>query len=137
MMPAERGKRLTKPDEITWDQPRSLMDQLVKRMLTVGSRLAPIDGTGIVIDFFAIERHMFAVALHRQLLQISRKALEILLIGQDRHGLCAEEIVVPDSQEAHEHRQIALEGSGAEMFVHLMEASQHAGKVIRRDGNHC
>src|SRR6266542_3140596 len=136
MMPAERVKRLTKPDEITWDQPRSLMDQLVKRMLTVGSRLAPIDGTGIVIDFFAIERHMFAVALHRQLLQISRKALEILLIGQDRHGLCAEEIVVPHAQEAHEHRQVALEGSGSEMLVHLVKAVQHGAEVIRPYGKH-
>src|SRR5512132_2600301 len=136
MVPAERVKRLTKSDEITWDQPRALVDQLVKRMLTVGSRLAPIDGSGIVVDFFPIESYMFAVAFHRQLLQISRKALEILLIGQHRHGLCAEEVVVPDGQEAHEHRQIALKRSGAEMFVHLMEAIQHSAEVIRADGKH-
>src|SRR5262245_40479921 len=121
MVPAERIERLTEPDEITWDQPRSLMNQLVKRMLTIGSRLPPIDWTRIVIDPLTIESHMFAVALHGQLLQISRKALEILLIGQHGHGLRAEEVVVPDRQEAHEHRQIALKGRGTEMFVHLME----------------
>src|SRR5262245_12661352 len=137
MMPAERVERLTKPDEITWDQPRSLMNQLVKRMLTVGSRLAPIDGSRIVVDFFTIESYMFAVAFHRQLLQISRKALEILLIGKNRHGLCAEEVVVPNGQEAHEYRQIALKGRSAEMFVHLMEAIQHGAEIIRADGNHC
>src|SRR6516165_3042606 len=137
MVPAERIERSTKSDEITWDQPRSLVDQLVKRMLTVGSRLSPINGSGIVVDFVTIESHMLAVAFHRQLLQISRKALEILLIGQHRHGLRTEEVVVPDGQEAHEHRQVVLKGSCAEMFVHLMEAIQHSAEVIRPDGNHC
>src|SRR5262249_42143102 len=136
MVPAEPIERLAKPDEITWDEPGSLVDQLVKRMLTVGSRLPPIDGTGIAIDPLTIESYMFAVTFHRQLLQISRKALEILLIGQHRHGLCAEEVVVPDGQEAHEHWQIPLKGRGAEMFVHLMEAIQHGAEVIRTDGKH-
>src|SRR5215467_7945744 len=54
MVPAERVERLAKPDEITRDEPGSLVDQLVKRMLTVGSRLPPIDGSGIVVDFFTI-----------------------------------------------------------------------------------
>src|SRR5215475_2491254 len=136
MMPPEPIERLTESDEITWDQPRSLVDQLVKRMLTVGSRLPPIDGTGIVIDPLTIDSHMFAVAFHGQLLQISRKALEILLIGQHRHGLRTEEVVVPDGQEAHEHWQIALKGSGAEMLIHLMKTIQHGAEVIRADSNH-
>src|SRR5215831_9965583 len=136
MVSAEPIERLAKPDEITWDEPGSLVDQLVKRMLAVGSRLSPIDGTGIVIDSLTIESHMFTVAFHGQLLQISRKALEILFIGQHRHSLRTEEVVVPDRQEAHEHRQIALKGSGAEMFVHLMETIQHGAEVIRTDGKH-
>ena len=52
---------------------------------------------------------MLAVALHRQLLEIGREALQVLLVGQHRDRLGAEEIVVPDGQEAHEHRQVALE----------------------------
>src|SRR5215510_406943 len=136
MVPAERIERLTEPDEITWDQPRSLMNQLVKRMLTIGSRLPPIDWTRIVIDPLTIESHMLTVALHGQLLQISRKALEILLIGQHRHGLCAEEVVVPDGQEAHEHRQVALKGRCAEVLIHLVKAVQHRAEIIRADRNH-
>src|SRR5262249_14540302 len=136
MVPAEPIQRLAKPDEITWDEPGSLVDQLVKRMLTVGSRLPPIDGTGIVIDPLTIESHMFTIAFHGQLLQISRKALEVLLIGQHGHGLRTEEVVVPNGQEAHEHWQIALEGRGAEMFVHLMETIQHGAEVIRADSKH-
>src|SRR2546429_3476380 len=47
-----------------------------------------------------------SVALHRQLLQISRKPLEVLLVRQHRNRLRAEEIGVPDAQKAHEHRQV-------------------------------
>ena len=54
---------------------------------------------------------MFAVALHGQLLQIGREALQVLLVRQHRHGLGAEEVSVPHAQEPHEHRQVALEGA--------------------------
>ena len=44
---------------------------------------------------------MLAVALHRQLLQIGREALQVLLVGQHRDRLRAEEVVVPDAEQAH------------------------------------
>ena len=72
------------------------MDQLIEGMLAVGAGLAPIDGAGVVADFSAFERYMFAVAFHRQLLQVGWEALEVLLIGQDGNGLRVEEIGVPD-----------------------------------------
>src|SRR5262249_47482863 len=40
VMPAERIERLGERDEVAGDEPRPLMDQLIKRMLAVGSRLA-------------------------------------------------------------------------------------------------
>ena len=79
---------------------------------------------------------MFAVALHRQLLQIGRESLQVLLVRQHRDGLGAEEIVVPDGQQAHEHRQVALERRGAEVLVHLVEAVQHGAEIVRADGQH-
>ena len=79
---------------------------------------------------------MLAVALHRQLLQIGRKPLQVLLVGQHRNGLRAEEVVVPDGQQAHEHRQIPLERRGAEMLVHLVKAVQHRAEIVRADGQH-
>ena len=112
------------------------MDQLIEGVLAVGSRLAPVDGPGLVVDLGPVERDVLAVALHRQLLQIGREALQVLLVGQDRHGLRAEEIVVPDGQQPHEHRQVALERRGAEMLVHLVEAIEHGAEVIRPDGQH-
>src|SRR5262245_52293152 len=120
VVPAQRVERLAKGDEVTGDEAGALMDQLVEGVLAVRTRLAPVDGTGLVIDRAAIARDMFAVALHGQLLQIRREALQVLLVWQDRHGLGAEEVVVPYAQETHEHRQVAREGGGAEVLVHLM-----------------
>ena len=72
------------------------MNQLVERVLTVGSRFAPINRTGLVGYLLSVKRDMLAVAFHRQLLEIRRKAFQILFVGQDRDGLCAKKIVVPD-----------------------------------------
>ena len=43
VVPAERVERLSKRDEVTRDEPRALMDQLVEGVLAVGSRFTPID----------------------------------------------------------------------------------------------
>ena len=79
---------------------------------------------------------MLAVALHGELLEIGGKALEILLVGQHGDGLGAEEIVVPDREQPHQHRQVALERRGAEMLVHLVEAVEHGAEIVRADGEH-
>src|SRR5664280_1257752 len=129
-------KRLIEPDEITWDKPGPLVNQLIERVLPIGSRLAPVNRPGIVIDFLAGERHVLAVALHSQLLQIGRKALQILLVWQHRHRLRPEEVVVPDCQQSQQHRQVTFEWGRAEVLVHLMEAVEHGAKVIRAYGCH-
>jgi hypothetical protein len=79
---------------------------------------------------------MFAITLHCELLEISREPLQVLLIRKDGYGRCTKEVVVPNSQEPHENRQVALKGRCAEVVVHLVEAVQHRAKVIRADRNH-
>src|SRR4030095_12941546 len=96
VMSAKVIQRLGKRDKVTRDQPRSLMDQLVEGMLAVSSRLTPVDGASRVGHLSPIERDVFAVALHRQLLQISWKSLQVLLVRQHGHCLGTEEVVVPD-----------------------------------------
>ena len=49
VMPSERIERLVEPDEVARDEPRALMNQLIERMLTVGSRLAPVDRPSLVV----------------------------------------------------------------------------------------
>ena len=112
------------------------MDQLVKRVLPVGARFSPVDRACRVIDFAPGERDVLAVALHRQLLQVRGEALQVLFVGQDRDGLSAEEIGIPDRQQRQEHRQIALERCSAEVLVHLVEAVQQSAKVLRTNGEH-
>jgi hypothetical protein len=79
---------------------------------------------------------MLAIAFHGQLLQIGRKALEVLLVGQHSHRLRPEEVVVPDAQQRHQHGEIPLERRGAEMLVHFVKAVQHGPVVIGADSQH-
>src|SRR5215472_17455210 len=82
MMTAKRIERLPKPDEVAGNESRALMYQLIERVLTIGPRFAPVDGTCTFLDCFAIERDMLAVALHRQLLQVGRKPFQVLFVRQ-------------------------------------------------------
>src|SRR5664280_586470 len=103
-MVLQRIQCLAEADKVAWDQLGALMDQLIERMLAVSAWLTPINWPGLIIDSSAIERDVFAVAFHGQLLEVGRKALQVLLIGQHRDGLRSEEIVVPDSKQAHQDR---------------------------------
>src|SRR5574341_2521520 len=103
-------------------------------MLSVGPRLAPVDRPGRIVDLATVPRDPLAVALHRQLLQVRGKALQVLLVRQDRNGLRAEEIRVPDRQQTEQHRQVALERRSPEVLVHPMEAVDR--KSTRLNSSH-
>ena len=119
-MPAQRIERLRERDEVARDEPRALMDQLIERVLAVGSRLAPIDGAGLIIDPLPIQGDMLAVALHRQLLQIGRESVSgTARKAIPRPSAAPRKSLYHTAEQAHENRQIALERSGAEMLVHL------------------
>ncbi len=98
MVSAKRVERLVKRYEVTWNESRSLMDQLVKRMLAVGSRLTPVNRAGIAGDFRSIKGDMLAIALHCQLLEISWESLQVLLVRKDGYGRRAEKVVIPNRQ---------------------------------------
>ena len=127
---------LVKGDEVAGNETGALVNELVERMLTVGPRLTPVDRTGVVAERIALERDVLAVALHRQLLEICREPFQVLLVRQHRYRLRAKEVIVPDGEQPHQHRQVALERRGAEMLVNLMEAAEHGAKVVRADGKH-
>src|SRR4029434_4212673 len=98
VMPAELRQCVTEGDKITRNKARALVDQLIERMLPVRSRFTPIDRPGIVVDLFAIQSDVLAVTLHRQLLEISRKSFQVLLVGKDSDCLRIEEIRVPECE---------------------------------------
>src|SRR5690554_2790319 len=69
-------------DKVTGNQLRSLMDQLVKCMLPVGSGLTPDDRAGSVVHFFALSADIFTVTFHIALLKVSRKSVQVLIVRQ-------------------------------------------------------
>src|SRR6185437_5685893 len=136
VMGTERIERFVKRDEITWDQTRSLMDQLVERVLAVGPGLTPVDGAGVVADFVTLERDMLAVALHGELLEVCGKTLEVLFVGQDGDGLRIEEVGIPDGEQSEQDGEISLVGRSAEVLVHLVKSVEHGAEVVGSDGQH-
>ncbi len=133
---AQRVERLGEADQVDRDQLRALVDQLVEAVLAVGPGLAPEDRAGLVVDVAPVERDVLAVRLHRQLLEVGGKALEVLLVGHHAVGLGAEEVAVPDGEQAHQRRQVALERGAPEVLVHLVEAGEHLAEALRTDGQH-
>src|SRR5262245_5494469 len=85
MVATERIECLVERYEVARNESRSLVDQLIKGMLAVGPRLTPVNGAGVTRHLRTIECNMFAVALHCQLLEISRESLQVLLIWQNRY----------------------------------------------------
>ena len=110
--------------EVTRDKLGALMDELVEGVLTVGSGLAPDDRSGGVIHPFIVLGDALAVAFHVHLLEVSREVGQILVVGQDSVALSAEEVVVPDTQQAHDNRDVLLEGDVPEMLVDLVGTTQ-------------
>src|ERR1043166_586383 len=95
-MPAEWRKCVTEGDEITRNKARALVDQLIERMLSVRPRFAPIDRPGIVVDLFTIQSDVLAITLHCQLLEISGKSFQVLLVGKDGDCLRIEEVRIQE-----------------------------------------
>src|SRR5215472_252748 len=136
VMLSQRVERVSKRNKVTRDQPRSLMDELIEGMLAVRARLAPVYGAGLVANGAAVERNVLAVALHRQLLQVSGKSLQILLIRKNSDSVCAKEVVVPEADQPHEYGEVLLKWSSAKMLIQLMESVQHGPEMVGTDGQH-
>src|ERR1041385_772465 len=136
MMAAKRIQGPAEADKIAGNQPSALMNKLIERMLAVGPRLAPVDWPRLEVDGPAVKRYMLAVAFHRELLEISTEALQVLVIRKHRDCSSTQKIIVPNREQPHEHRQIAVEGRASEMPIHLMKTREHGAEVFRSDREH-
>src|SRR6266487_394936 len=123
-------------NEVTRNEFGALMDELVECVLSICAGLSPDDGSGLVVHLPALEIYMLSVALHIKLLKVGAETPKIMVIGQDRYSLSPKEIVVPDTNQSEEHRQVAFKRSSAEVLIHLMEAGQHFAKVFRANSDH-
>src|SRR5690606_28441443 len=100
VVPSQWIEALREANEVTGNQLCTLMNQLVKSMLTIRPRLPPNDRASLVIHPSAIARHLFAIALHIELLQVRAETMEVLIVGENGLTLCPKEVVVPNADKA-------------------------------------
>src|SRR5688572_16291625 len=86
-------------DEITWDHFCSLMDELIESMLSIGTRFAPNNRSGLIGHRITLTINRFSVALHVALLEVSSKTMQVLIVRKNCFRRCTKEIVIPDSQQ--------------------------------------
>src|SRR3990170_1235112 len=89
----------SRSDKITRDHFCSLMDELVERVLSVGTRLTPDDRTCLIHNGNAVSVNRLSIALHVSLLKISGKPVQVLVVRQNCFGCCAKKIVVPHADQ--------------------------------------
>ena len=82
----QRKIAVAQRDEITGNGLATLMEQLIERVLAIGSRFTPEYRTGPDADCFAVAVGLLAVALHFELLQVGWQQSERLAVGQDRQA---------------------------------------------------
>ena len=130
-----RVLRIHEGDEVSRNQVRTLMDQLIEGMLSVGACLAPEDLAGLGGNRGTIPTRALAVGLHGQLLQVGWEAVEVLVVRQDRVALSAEEVVVPDIDEAHQHDRVLFNRRIHKVGIHCVEAVEEVLKYLGAKGD--
>lgn len=133
-MIAQRVMADGRRDEVARHQLGALMDQLVERMLAVGARLTPDDRAGLVIHRIAVAIDVLAVGFHVALLEVSGKTVHVLIVRQNGFGFGAEEVVVPDTDQRQQHRQVFLRRRFGEVLIHGVRAAQQLLEVVITDG---
>ena len=130
------GVGVDEADEVARNEPGALVDELVEGVLAVGARLSPHDRPGHARDRLAVERHRLAVALHVELLEVGGETRQVLAVREDRLGLGAEEVVVPEPDQTEQDGKVVVERRGAEVLVDGVEARKHLAEPIGPDGDH-
>src|SRR5690606_15045600 len=77
-------------------------------------------------DGLAAAPHGLTVALHLELLEIGREAVQVIVIRQNRVARRAEEVAIPDADEREHHRQVLRERRTREVLVDRMAAREEA-----------
>ena len=98
--PLEVVRRAGEADEVARDQGGALVDQLEVGVLAVRARRAPHDRSGRRAHRRSVAGHALAVGLHVELLEVGREACQVVAVGQDRVRGGAEEVGVPDPDQA-------------------------------------
>ena len=122
--------RARRDDEIYRDDVDSLMQELKKRVLTVGPA-AEHNWSGLRSHRRAVHHHALAVALHVELLHMRWKKSQAVIIRKDCECRSVLEIGMPYADHGQQHRQILIQRRGLEVPIHGLSASQHLIKGLK------
>jgi len=107
-------------EEVRRHQPRSLVKELEEGVLPVRTRLSEQDRPGVVTQNRpSVPAGALAVALHVELLQEGREALQALVVREHRVRLGPEEVAVPDPEQPEHDRDVPPQLFRAEVLVDL------------------
>ena len=91
---------LARRQEIARDDLRSLMNQLVKCVLSVRARFSPDDWSSLDVNGLAIAIDVFSIGFHVSLLEIGSKSMHVLVIRENRQRFCIEKAGVVAGKRA-------------------------------------
>src|SRR5690606_33359762 len=95
MMLTYRVMTLSWGYKITRNQFSSLVNKLIKSMLSVCSWLSPDNWPCLIINTLAITINVLTIAFHISLLEICREAMHVLVIRQNSLSFRIKEIIIP------------------------------------------
>merc|ERR1719222_1812099 len=61
---------------------------------------------------------VLSIALHISLLEVGRKPVQVLIVGQQGMRLSTKEVAIPDAKDGKDHRKIGFHGGSAEVVIH-------------------
>ena len=82
-----------------------------------------------------MSRYALAVRLHFKLLDIGRKPLEPLVVGNERHGRPAHRVAPPEAGDGKKDRQILFQCRLAEVPVHGCGSGKKGLELAGADGH--
>ena len=117
-------------DEIARNHLGALVDQLVEGMLAVRARFAPEDRASLVVHALGVAVNGLAVGFHVGLLEVGGEAVQVLVVREHGVARSAKEVVVPNTDEGEDNREVLVGRSGLEMLIHFVSALVELHVVI-------
>ena len=133
MMIPDRIMRNCRCNKIAGDQGGSLVYQLIKRMLAIGTRLSPDNRTRSIGHRVSFSVHAFPVTFHIALLEIGSKPVHVLVIRKYGFGLGTIKIPIPKTHQGHDDRNILFKRVLPEMQIRFMSPFQQFFKTVVTD----
>lgn len=128
-----RVERLDGSQKVARNQLGTLVNELVKGVLAVGTGLTPNNRTRLVVDLVTSLGDRLAVRFHVTLLEVVGKLVQVLVVRQQRLSLSAVKVVVPNANKGQDDRQVLLEGLLGKVQIHLVSTEQKLLKVLVAD----